>query len=130
MKFPYTRYRGCFMPIVPLMVSRGEQRFLIEALIDSGAASSIFDAQIADLLGIENIEDGIRCAFEGISGHPVVGYQHDVTLEVGENRFHAVPIVFTRDMPDNAVNILGEQEFFELFPITFDYQKKEIIIHL
>ena len=59
-------------------------------------------------------------------GHRVTGYQHDVTLEVGGNRFHEVPIAFTRDMPDNAVNILGQQGFFEIFPIKFTYRIKEI----
>jgi Aspartyl protease len=127
MKFPYAQYGNSYMPVIPVTISRGEQSFVTEALVDSGAASSMFDAEIAGLLGITDLEnDGIRLEFEGVSGHRVVGYQHDVTLEVGGNRFHAVPIAFTRDMPDNAVNILGQQGFFEIFPIKFTYRIKEI----
>ncbi len=131
MKFSYTLYRDCLMPIIPFFVSRGEQRYFTEALVDSGAASSIFDAELAELLGIVHVEESdIRLEFEGVSGHRIVGYQHDVTLEIGGNTFHAVPIAFTRDISYNALNILGQQDFFKLFPITFNYQKKEFDIHL
>ena len=127
MKFPYAQYGDSYMPVIPVTVSRGEHCFVTEALVDSGAASCVFDAQIAGLLGIEDLEkEGIRLEFEGVSGHRVSGYQHNVTLEVGGNRFHEVPIAFTRDMPDNAVNILGQQGFFEIFPIKFTYHIKEI----
>ena len=44
--------------------------------------------------------------FEGVSGHTLVGYRHEVTIEIGGHRF-ASPIAFTSEMPDNAVNILG-----------------------
>jgi hypothetical protein len=119
------------MPVIPVTVSRGQQCFVTEALVDSGAASSVFDAQIAGLLGIDDLEDNaIRLEFEGVSGHRVVGYQHAVTLEIGGNRFHKVPLAFSRDMPDNAVNILGQKGFFELFPITFTYRTKEIDIKM
>src|SRR5437762_1542582 len=62
------------------------------------------------------------------SGKTMPGYLHAVTLEVGGNRVHRVPIAFSREMPDNAVNILGQRGFFELFPIKFTYAKKEIEI--
>jgi hypothetical protein len=64
--------------------------------------------------------------FEGVSGHTLVGYQHDVTLEVGGQRIPNVNIAFSRDMPDSAVNILGQQAFFEISPIKFTYRTKEI----
>lgn len=114
------------MPVIPVTVSLDDHCFVTEALVDSGAASCIFDAQIAGLLGIKNVRRGGRLEFEGISGHRIIGYQHDVTLEVGGNRFHKIPIAFTEDMPDNAVNILGQQGFFEIFPIKFIYRLKEI----
>jgi hypothetical protein len=127
MKFPYAQYGDSYMPVIPVTVSRDEHCFVTEALVDSGAASCAFDTQIAGLLGIEDLEkEGIRLEFEGVSGHCVTGYQHNVTLEVGGNQFHEVPIAFTRDMPDNAVNILGQQGFFEIFPIKFTYRIKEI----
>ncbi len=116
------------MPIIPVTLNRGESYIVTEALIDSGAASCIFDAQFAEALGIMEIEDGVKTIFEGVSGHILIGFRHNVTLLVGGRRFHNVHIAFSHDMPDNAVNILGQQGFFELFPIKFTLSKKEIDI--
>jgi hypothetical protein len=127
MKFPYARIRHSYMPVIPVTLVRGDRWIATEALADSGAASSIFDAQFADALGIgELAENGIEVVFEGVSGHTLIGYQHDVSLEVGGQRLPNVTIAFSRQMPDNAVNILGQQGFFELFPIKFTYRLKEI----
>lgn len=131
MKFPYLRNAGYDAPIIPLTLRRGDLCIVTEALVDSGAASSVFDTQFARLLGIHAPEqDGRKVVFEGVSGHPIVGYRHDVTIEVGGHVYTKIPIAFTRDMPDNAVNILGQEGFFELFPITFTYSKREIDVHL
>jgi hypothetical protein len=129
MKFPYARFRSSFMPIIPVTVCRGERYVVTEALVDSGASGCLFDAQFAELLGIEDLEEnGIAVEFEGVSGHALVGYRHEVALVVGGHRFPNVPIAFTRHMPDNAVNILGQQGFFEICPIKFTYSLKEIDI--
>ena len=117
------------MPIIPVTLSLGDSCIVTEALIDSGAASCIFDAQFAETIGIPDVEEkGTQVEFEGISGHRIIGFQHDVTLEVGGNRFHKISIAFCREMPDNAVNILGQKGFFELFPIKFTLRKREIDI--
>jgi hypothetical protein len=126
MKFPYARYQDYFMPVIPLTLSRGDRCVVTEALVDSGAASSIFDAQFAEVLGIANVRAGRPVQFEGVSGHRIVGYRHTVTLEVGGTRFPGVPVAFCAEMPDNAVNILGQQGFFDLFPVKFTYRLKEI----
>ena len=61
-----------------------------------------------------------------MSGHRLKGYRHQVTLDVGGNRFANVTIAFSAYMPENAVNILGQQGFFDLFPIKFTYRKRVI----
>jgi hypothetical protein len=110
MKFPYARYSSYYMPIIPVTLSRGDRRIVTEALVDSGAASSLFDVQFAEALGMHDlIENGIEVLFEGVSGHTLVGYQHDMTLEIGGYRVPNVTIAFCRGMPDNAVNILGNR---------------------
>ena len=126
MKFPYARYQSYYMPIIPITLSRGDYCVVTEALVDSGAASSVFDAQFAEALGIKDVRSGTKVMFEGVSGHQLAGYQHDVTIEVGGSRFANVTLAFCSDMPDNAVNILGQQGFFDLFPIKFTYRLKEI----
>jgi hypothetical protein len=131
MKFPYLRNAGYDTPIIPLTLRRGDLCIVTEALVDSGAASSVFDAQFARLLGIHAPDqDGTKVVFEGASGHPLVGYRHEVTIEISGHQFTKIPIAFTRDMPDNAVNILGQEGFFDLFPITFTYSEREIELRL
>ena len=127
MKFPYARLGSTAMPIIPVTLRHGELLVVTEALVDSGAASSIFDAQFAAILGIHDLEEnGREIVFEGVSGHRLVGYSHEVTIEVGGHAFAPMPIAFSHEMPDNAVNILGQQGFFDLFPIKFTYGKREI----
>jgi hypothetical protein len=128
MKFPYIRIDDYFMPVIPLIVEYGSTRMATEALVDSGAASCIFDAQFADLLGIDDLESGRKKIFEGVSGDQLIGYVHEVTLEIGGNLLPKISVAFSRDMPDNAVNILGQQGFFEICPIKFTYRLKEIDI--
>jgi len=129
MKFPYVdRGYSCLVPIIPVTVSNADQCVACEALVDSGAGRSIFNAQLADAIGIFDVESGIKEQFEGVSGRFLFGYRHDVDLIVGGNRFANVSIAFSRDMPDNATNILGQLDFFDLFPIKFTYSKREIEI--
>lgn len=130
MKFPYEQFGSYYMPVIPVTVNRGDRCIVTEALVDSGAASCIFDAQIAYAIGIEDIEDGKPIQFEGVSGHQIIGYRHEITLEVGGHSFAKVPIAFSAEMPDNAVNILGQMGFFEICPIKFSYQQREIDIML
>jgi hypothetical protein len=127
MKFRYVNFGDHFMPIIPVTLSNGDSSIVTEALVDSGASRCIFDAQFAEVIGIQNIEaTGTPMELEGLSGDTVIGYAHDVTLEVGGNRFHKVSIAFSHEMPDNALNILGQQGFFDLFPIKFTLRKREI----
>lgn len=127
MKFPYVdRGYGTLVPIIPVTVGKGDNCIVTEALVDSGADQSIFDAQFAEAVGIEDVESGEEVKFEGVSGHFLTGYLHDVDLNVGGNPFRDVNIAFSRDMPDNAVNILGQQGFFDLFPIKFTYSARQI----
>lgn len=99
-----------------------------EALVDSGATMSVFDASLAEMLGIHDLEEGEAIGFEGVSGHSIVGYLHEVTLELGGVRLPPIGVAFSRDFPDRAVNILGQQGFFEMCPIKFTYRRKEIAI--
>ena len=50
---------------------------MTEALVDSEAASSVFDTQFADALGILNLESSVRVEFEVIkpTGVLYLGYR-------------------------------------------------------
>ena len=126
MKFSYVKIRGTLRPTIPLVLRRGDFSTSTDALVDSGADASLFHADYAADLGIETIEDGEEFPVFGISGAPLRAYRHEVTLEVGGNRFHNFPITFSRDLSPDSFNILGQSDFFALFPIKFTYTKQEV----
>lgn len=126
MIFPYVDRGYGFMPIIPVTLMKGGCFITVEALVDSGAGRSVFDAELAETLGIPRVEDGLAQTFEGVTGHRLTGYCHDITLIVGGSHFHDITVTFSYDMPDNAVNILGQEDFFDLFPIKFTHRKREL----
>ena len=126
MKFPYAKIEGRYKPIIDLVLCRPGRFVRTDALVDSGADASLFHAAYAQELAIENLEDGPEVSFYGISGAPLRAYAHEVTIEVGGNRFGPVAIAFSHDLSHDSFNILGQKDFFSLFPVKFTYNKKEI----
>lgn len=139
MKFPYRKIllpaqtapfgHALLRPIIPLRVTIGSRSVQYEVLLDSGADFCIFDGDIADALGIDT-HAGEPLSFGGIqqAAH-IVAFLHTVTLEIGG---HAVQshIGFSYDIAKNGYGILGQRGFFDQFMVTFDYQKKEIVLKL
>ena len=126
MKFPYVKIHGDYEPIIPLELCGNGRSISTDALVDSGADASLFHATYAEEIGIDDIKDGPQLPFYGISGAPVRGYVHDVEIEIGGNRFGPIGIAFSRDLSPDAFNILGQRDFFALFPVKFTYSKLEI----
>ena len=111
------------MPYVKLQLCRGDVEFGVWGLVDSGATTSIFHAAFADMLGIDDIESGEKMQFESVSGAPLIGYCHNVTIKIGGHYFSHTPIAFARDVRE--AGILGQQGFFNRFRIKFAYSKLE-----
>jgi len=89
----------------------------IESILDTGADHCVFDAQIADGLGIP-VTKGATVAFRGVGGGEVAGFLHNVTLSVAAQTFQA-PIVFAYGI--STTGILGQTGFFDHFVATFDW---------
>lgn len=130
MKFPYLSLGHSFMPVIPITLARNGRCIVTEALVDSGATSSIFNAQFAWALGISEIRRGKKVFFEGVTGDTMIGYLHEITLIVGGRPFKKRMIAFSEDMPESAVNILGQEGFFDLLTISFNNAEQEIDIDL
>jgi hypothetical protein len=126
MKFPYAKIEGHYKPIIDLVLHRDARFIRTDALVDSGADASLFHAAYPQELAIENLEDGPEVSFFGISGAPLRAYAHEVTIELGGNRFGPVQIAFSHDLSPDWFNILGQKDFFSLFPVKFTYNKQEI----
>jgi len=126
MKFPYAKINGKFQPIIPIDLRANELEVRTVALVDSGADASLFHADFAAELGIESIEEGEYMEFNGISGAPLRAYHHEIRLVVGGHEFADFGIAFSNDISPDSFNILGQADFFALFPVKFTYRKREI----
>ncbi len=113
-------------PIIPLTILFKDRFVQYQALLDTGADYNVFHADIADYLGI-NLTKGKTVKVMGIGGDSIKGYKHNVEIKVGKNLIKTM-IVFSRQIPDNATAVLGNQGFYDHFTATFNYKEKIISI--
>ncbi len=91
------------------------------ALVDSGADFCLFQKSIGEFVGLSNITSGKKQELSGLGGS-VVAYFHNIILEVGGYR-HKCYAGFVDDSK-LPINLLGQEGFFNLYEIKFDYSKK------
>lgn len=97
-----------------------------EALIDSGADFNVFDAGIADILGI-SLKSGNKRQVVGLGGQKVKGYEHNITLRVGPHQYKT-KVLFSKEIPPNSFGVLGNIGFFDHFSVLLNYRQKMIEI--
>lgn len=129
MKFRYKRYGpGVLRPVIPVTLTINGQKIQYEALVDSGADMCIFDAQLADIAGLDVTTGKLR-KVAGVTGQSEVQYVHPMTINVGgwEKEIEAGLLP---NIGKYGYGILGQQGFFEFFKVTFDFAKETIEIKL
>ena len=116
---PVTKLDYAWMPALTVFISyNGKRSVPLESIVDTGAGYCIFDAGIADGLGIP-LREGEQVNFSGIArGAETTGYVHTVTLTVAAQSYEA-PIVFAYGL--SVTGILGQVGFFDHFIVTFDW---------
>jgi|ERR1043166_876506 predicted aspartyl protease len=133
MQFPYQRVPGADpkapwvpMPLLKVRLSHNDKHINVNALVDSGAASSLFHSSIAEALGLD-LTSGIKQEFFGISGHAVEAYFHLVKFQiVGSTDEHEIAIGFTDS--DGVGALLGQSDFFQRHQIKFERYKEQMEI--
>ena len=123
-RFPYSYRRQQLFPMIPVTVTTETCDIATDALLDSGANISVFRQEIAECLGLQ-IESGEEILLHGLGGR-VIGYIHDVTMIVEQISFPC-KVVFSSELTV-GVNIIGRQDFFQKFKITFDERNKELTL--
>lgn len=124
MKFRYKEYGSNILrPIIPVEIHHKNLEVPYEVLVDSGADISIFDASIADILGITLVK-GIKQQIVGATGFPEDMYLHTIYIKVGKLR-SKIEVGFI-DMHANSYGIVGQKGFFDIFVVKFDLVKKEV----
>ena len=121
---PFPSRTSVVRPVVPIALIHGSNRVRVFALIDSGADYCIFHAEIGEQIGLE-IESGKSLSFSGISSAGQTAYFHNIELEVGGHEFDCYA-GFSRDIQDLPYGILGQVGFFDIFKVSFDYNKEKI----
>jgi hypothetical protein len=91
--------------------------------VDSGADICIFDAELAELIGL-TLEEGDQVFFSGVTGTNRVAYMHRIELIVGGQSLKT-RVAFAI-LPSHAYGIVGQRGFFEHFRIIFDHQKQQV----
>lgn len=124
MKFPYLYRKKNKYPIVPIILKFEDRELKTEALIDSGASISVFNKSISDYFGI-SLKSGDEIYLQGI-GKKILAYKHKVNLKINDKEF-LCNIAFTSKL-NVSINILGRDNFFEQFIISFNEKQKEVIL--
>lgn len=122
--YDYVKVRDKHFPLIPLKLGSGNNIFETFALIDSGASLSLFRIDIGHQLGIE-IESGAKHTLEGISGNIII-YEHDIPISVEGMPFNCK--VGFSEAYSASFNILGRDNFFTKFLITFDEFNNKVIL--
>ena len=124
LEFPYFTKDGQRFPIIEVGLCNGKKQIILNALIDSGASLSVFQPEVGTYLGI-NIEKGKKIYLSGIGGR-ILGYIHTVVLTIGSTSFPC-KIVFSPEFTV-SLNLLGRDNFFDPFIISFLEARKKLIL--
>ena len=123
-EFQYLKKGNQYFPLIDIEILHGKRKLKIKALVDSGASFSVFRSEIADYLKIP-IEKGNLLYLTGIGGR-ILGYLHKLSIKVG-NKVFSCKVVFSKEYTV-SFNILGRDNFFVPFLITFNERAKKIFL--
>lgn len=125
MKFKYKKYGPeVIRPIIPIELIYKDKSINYEVLVDSGADSCIFDAQIGELLGID-ITKGKKQQVAGITGTSEPFYIYPVKINIGGWSYN-IEAGFLPNIAAMGYGVVGQKGFFDLFTVKFDFIKEQI----
>jgi len=123
-EFSYLRKGEQAYPLIDVELIGPKGSLMVKALIDSGATFSIFRPEIASFLGIP-VKNGQSLYFQGIKSK-ILGYLHQVPVRVNQEKFNCY-IAFSSEL-EVSFNILGRNNFFLPFLITFNEKLQKVLI--
>ena len=117
-----------YRPLVDVSVGGEKESRLFKALGDSGTEVTVMDKTIAELLDIKT-ENRVTGKLSGI-GAWKQGFIAPVSLKIAKfpDKTFNFEVLFIENLSDNFDVILGQQDFFRNFDVTF--QKSRNIFHL
>jgi predicted aspartyl protease len=99
--------------------------YLVDAILDTGAAVSSFDRALLPDLGISEVRSGTEIEVRAANDERALAYIHTVRVEV-LGHVLMIPVAFCPDWPEGTRNLLGMRGFFEQALIAFEHQYRKI----
>lgn len=121
-EFPYWVHGGRSDPIIPVFIRYGAKGFWAWAYVDSGATLSVFREEQAGRLGLD-LASGQPTEIRVGDGHAVAGRVHEIEIVIGGEALRA-GVAFAR--LGVRFNLLGRQDVFGEFRITFDERERVV----
>jgi hypothetical protein len=121
--FPHAGYYH--RPLIPVTLSTGSKSARLLALIDSGADNTIFNMQVAAMLGLR-LGDAPADLFCGTSGQEQTARYRRLTIRVGAISYQAM--VGFAELPFDVAGILGQDGFFDRFAVELDQTRGLILL--
>lgn len=118
---PYQHWDDINLPMIPVLL---EKVGTLYAIVDSGANISLFQYEVAELLGL-SVTKGKKIPLSGIGGK-IHGYLHTVPVKVA-GQLIPLKVCFSKELRV-PLNILGRDNFFKYFRVTFDEQRHQITL--
>jgi len=115
-------------PVIPITLINGSNSIKYLALMDSGADLCVFHAEIGEQIGID-IESGKKQELYGIAGEEMLAFFHHIETEIGGYKLPCYA-GFCKELAKMPYGILGQQGFFDIFNVTFDYNKDRVELKL
>lgn len=123
-EFSYFKKGDQYYPLIDIELFGPKGSLIIKALVDSGSTFSIFQSEIANYLGLP-LRSGEILYFHGIKGK-ILGYLHRLPVRLNQEKFNC-HIAFSPEL-EVSFNILGRNNFFLPFLITFNEKAQKVII--
>jgi hypothetical protein len=123
-EFSYLRKGDQYYPLIDIELIGPKRNLMVSALVDSGATFSLFRPEIASYLSIP-VNAGQSLYLHGIKGE-ILGYLHQIPVRVNRERFDCY-IAFSPEL-EVSFNILGRNNFFLPFLITFNEKLQKVLI--
>lgn len=117
MRYPYQEIEpGKVAPIIDIRLFGRGRLYRFEAYVDSGADYSLFEEQVARLIGIK-LKEGREIPLTVGDGDRMKAYLHRIPVLFSGEKFFA-PICFSSQL-GSGFNLLGRAGFFRKFRICF-----------
>jgi predicted aspartyl protease len=98
--------------------------YLIDAILDTGAAVSMFNPALLPDLGITDVTRGTEIYLTAADGQQGKAYLHSLQIEILGRRL-SIDAAFCPDWQQGKKNLLGMRSFFEQILIAFEHQKRK-----